>query len=215
MTTGGMSINANVFVWTAIIFASQVEFSHAEIAPRKIKELQQCDIIIIGTIKDIRVVTERSELESGVGNYDWAIYVTIDVEAVEKGVLDSDRIEFRCFRIRSRRSFTELLSPSGHYPIPPKETRVRVYLNKTNDGYRPVLPNGITDPNANDDESLMGNALSDAEEVAELRNKGFTWLIPLEVWGIIFIIALSLGIAISIIRGALRSKRINQDNSKT
>ena len=59
---------------------------YAEKAPLSSERLQQqADIVVVGRIERLRIATERSRIESSLGNYDWAIYVTIKVDTVEKG----------------------------------------------------------------------------------------------------------------------------------
>lgn len=160
----------------------------AEKAPQALSDLRQSDLIVVGTIKEIRVETERSQIERAFGNYDWGIYITLDIDEVEKGQLEVAEIEFRCFRIKSRRSETEYLTPSGHRPIPGIGTSVRVYLNGEKPNWEAALPNGITSSDANDDESVWSSDhLTDATEIRELRSRLYTFVLPLEVWGILVV----------------------------
>ena len=180
----------------------------AEVAPQTLDGLQQSDLIVVGTIKEIRVQTERSQIERGFGNDDWGIYITLDIENVEKGHLKDSEIEFRCFRIKSRRSATEYLTPSGHRPIPGTGTSVRVYLNGEKPNWVAALPNGITAPNANDDESVWsGGGLTDATEIRELQSPLYTFVLPLEAWAILVFLVTPIAImATVLIRRAKRRR---------
>ncbi len=180
----------------------------AEKAPESLSALRQSDLIVVGTIKQIKIESERSRVERAFGNYDWGIYITLVIEEVEKGQLADTEIEFRCFRIKSRRSATEYLTPSGHRPIPDTGTRVRVYLNGEKPNWVAALPNGITMPDANDDESVWSDdRLTDASEILELRSLLYTYVLPLEVWGILIIFVAPITImAIVLIRWAKRRR---------
>lgn len=159
----------------------------ADLPPKSYAQLNAAETIVVGTIQQIRVESERSLVEKGFGNYDWGIYVTLSIENVEKGELEEAEIEVRCFRVKSRRSATERLSVTGHRPIPQVGTRVRVYFNET-DGFEPILPNGITLSTANDDSSVdVGYALVEARKVSHLSSLAFTFLFPLELWGFLLI----------------------------
>ena len=58
----------------------------------------------------------------------WAIDLTLQVTNVEKGQFTGDKIVARCFRIKSRKSGWEYMTPSGNHPIPAVGTLVRAYL---------------------------------------------------------------------------------------
>lgn len=165
--------------------------AQAEIAPRSLEQLEEAELIVVGTIKQIRIESEHSQIERAFGNYDWGIYVTLAIESVERGQLADAEIEFRCFRIKSRRSAMEYFTPSGHRPIPGTGTRVRVYLSGAKPNWSPVLPNGITSPDATGDESVWQDGrLTDASEIRELESLRYTYVLPLELWRIlVFVVA--------------------------
>jgi hypothetical protein len=108
-------------------------------APLPLNKLQESDLIVVGTIRQIRIESEPSY---GLGNYDWGIYVTLAVENVEKGELTDTEIEFRCYRRKQRR--TNPPESSGHRPIPGTGTTIRAYLNGGEPTWFAALPNGIT-----------------------------------------------------------------------
>lgn len=163
----------------------------ADIAPRSLEELEQSDAIVVGTIESIRIESERSRIETAFGNYDWAIYLKLKIESVEKGEIADSTLEFRCFRMKSRRSVSESMSFSGHHPIPEVGSRVKVYLIGDEDGWEAVLPNGITSVDAADDEAVFfSEALPDAKEIASLRSLPFTYGLPLELWAIVVVVGL-------------------------
>jgi hypothetical protein len=152
----------------------------AEKAPLSKEELQkQADAIVVATIEDFRIVSESSLFEHGFGNSDWGIYLTLRVEAVERGSLADNQLVARCFRIRHRTSSTEYFTPSGHHPIPPKETRVRAYLESENSSWRVLLPNGIV---------ALDGKTKDAPEVTRLRGRAYTFILPMELWVLLIVV---------------------------
>ena len=102
-----------LLIWPALL-GSPLRAERAPLAPSEL--VRESDLVIVGRILDLEVEPERSHVERGFGNYDWAIDVTIAITDIEKGRFEgSDRIVARCFRIKSRRSITEYLTPSGNY----------------------------------------------------------------------------------------------------
>jgi hypothetical protein len=165
----------------------------AAVPPKDIDQLRQADLIVVGVIDKVVVKPERSRVERGFGNYDWGVYVTISTEMVEKGELSQPEIEVRCFRVKSRRSATEYLSVSGHDPIPGVGTKVRVYLNRTGASWSVVIPNGITAHNADTNEEVWPDgSLGQANDLAGLTGLMYTYLLPLELWGLLFFVLLPI-----------------------
>jgi hypothetical protein len=162
----------------------------ADIPPQSLEQLNAAEIIVVGTIQRIRIETERSSIETAFGNYDWGIYLTLSIIRVEKGELKGPEVIFRCFRSKSRRSAVEGISIGGHDPIPGVGTKVRVYLNKESMTWTPVIPNGITAPTADDDSSVgFDHGFLEAAEIVGLRGPVFTFIIPIELWGMLLVIA--------------------------
>ena len=155
--------------------------AYAERLPLSVAELQnEADAIVVANIEHIRIELEPSRFERGFGNRDWGIYLTLTVLNSEKGNVFHERLEARCFRAKSRRSVIELLTPSGHHPIPGTGTRVRAYLAQQNGSWSVVLPNGITSvENANE---FPEEKIEDASEVTRLRSRVFTYFLPMEIW---------------------------------
>lgn len=163
----------------------------AEKAPLSVQALQeQADAVVVATIEQIRIESEPSRFEPGFGNSDWGIYLKLRLETVEKGDVAAGRLEVRCFRIRHRRSALESLTPSGHHPIPPTGTRARVYLAREDGSWFVVLPNGIV-PSDED--------APDAPEVTQLRSRLFTYFLPLELWGLLIIVATFVLVCVKLI----------------
>lgn len=163
----------------------------AAVPPRDIDQLRQAELIVVGVIDKVVVEPERSRVERGFGNYDWGIYLTVGVERVEKGELSQPEIEVRCFRVKSRRSAIEYLSVSGHDPIPGAGTKVRIYLNRSGNSWSVIIPNGITSHNADTSQAVWPDGrLGQADEVAGLSGLIYTYLLPLELWGLVFFVLL-------------------------
>jgi len=150
--------------------------ARADVAPVSGEELERrATLVLEGRIEGIRISRESSEFEPGVGNTDWGIYLTLDVEKVVRGITQDGPLEARCFRVRQRRSLVESLTPSGHHPVPAVGTRVRAYLNGEAVAWRVVLPNGIL---------ALDGSLEDAPEVWALNRGGYTLGLPLELWAV-------------------------------
>jgi hypothetical protein len=137
---------------------------------------QESDLILVGKIRALEVGIERSHVESGFGNYDWAIDLTLKIQTIEKGQYDqSDEIVVRCFRIKSRRSQWEYFTPSGNHPIPDVGAEVRAHLYRQGGLWRVVFPNGL--------EPVSTQVLlADAAAIPRPTRMAFTYLLPLEVW---------------------------------
>lgn len=120
--------------------------------------------------------------------------MTIKVDAVEKGTFLQDRIEARCFRIKSRRSNLECYTPSGNYPIPDAGTHVRAYLYGPPDPWNVIFPNGLASPDPDTE-------LADASQLKQLRSGGFTYVLPGEIWVLVLI---------SVVLGKLLQRRLKK-----
>ena len=189
----------------------------AAVAPKSLEKLRQADLIVVGTIQTLNVESERSRIEQGFGNYDWGIYLTLTVEKVEKGDYSKPEIECRCFRIKSRRSATEYLSNAGHDPIPGAGTEVRVYLYRMGTSWSVVLPNGITPHDADTNKTVWPDGgLGEANELAGLSGLMYTYLLPLEFWGLLFFVLLPVGYCVfRVVRYRRRGQGAEQDESES
>jgi len=161
---------------------------------------QESELIISGQVLSLKVGTERAHVERGFGNYDWAIDLNIRVQSIEKGRLDgSDSIVVRCFRLKSRKSAFECLTPSGNHPIPDVGAKVRAHLYRRGGVWRVVFPNGLT--------ALPGQErLLDGDAVEALRSR-FTYWLPFELWIFIALIG-ALLLPILVIRRLRRSRPV-------
>ncbi|MEE2643168.1 MAG: hypothetical protein VX768_21245 [Planctomycetota bacterium] len=205
---------ASLTLVTFAAVAFLVNHARADIAPRSLSELRESEVIVVGTIKQSRIETEGSQFDHGFGNHDWAIYVTLAIEHVEKGLVKEPVVEFRCFRIKSRRSHLETQTPGGHWPIPGTGTRVRVYLDRRESNWSVALPNGITAPDANDDQSVWRNdSIGDAAEIAELGGLRYTYLLPLEIWGVILMVLLPVTLLATVVTCRLRRHKTGVSES--
>ena len=162
----------------------------AERAPRSPAQLlEEAELVVVGRIVDLQVQTERSHVETGFGNYDWAIDVTLQITNVEKGRFEGTSIVARCFRIKSRKSVVEYMTSSGNHPIPAPGTMVRAHLYQRDHQWRVVYPNGLVDPRG-------ATELPDAAAVRQLEGGGYTYGLPVELWG-----ALCVLIAVPLLLG--------------
>lgn len=185
MNTKNIQLVGTLFI---LLCVSSTAF--AEKAPLSAEALaSKAEAIVVATIKNIRIQSEPSTLEPGFGNSDWGIYLALNVESVEKGQVTDENLEARCFRVKTRRSAREYLSPSGHQSIPEIGTRVRVYLEERDGSWHIVLPNGIA---ADRDGQQSSEALADAKEVTRLRSIAYTFILPVEVWIFIGFIGLAV-----------------------
>lgn len=175
-----MSNKTASLILVLMVTAHATPTAFAEKALLSAKALDaEADAVVVATIEKIRIESESSMFEPGFGNTDWGIYLTLDIDSVEKGDVAEGSLEARCFRIKTRRSVRGYVSPSGHYPIPEVGTRVRVYLEGAAGSWDVVLPNGIS---AVAEGGQASRTLSDAEEVTQLRSMTYAFIIPLELW---------------------------------
>jgi hypothetical protein len=183
-------------------------------APLPLKKLQESDLIVVGTIRHIRIESEPSH---GLGDYDWGIYVTLAVEKVEKGELTDTEVEFRCYRIKHRLNLSGLIEPGGHRPIPDVGTTIRAYLEGGKPTWVAALPNGITPTDANDDESVWraSSRLTDAAEIGGLQSRTYTFFLPLELWGFMFVVVTLTILAIALTRWFIRRRKTRLLNATT
>jgi len=178
-----------VMVWlcalAGTLYAERFPLSPAGLA-------RESELILVGRILALTVGVERSHIETGFGNYDWAIDLTLRIQRIEKGQYDqSDTIVVRCFRIKSRKSVVEYLTVSGNHPIPGAGEEVRAHLYRRGGVWRVVFPNGVG--------PVTGQApLADASAVPVRGGGTYTYWLPLELWiciagaGMIFIVIRSL-----------------------
>ncbi|MEM7479037.1 MAG: hypothetical protein AAF483_28980 [Planctomycetota bacterium] len=153
----------------------------AQKAPRSIAEMEDIsDVILVGTIAGLRSESRPSRIESGFGNTDWVITLTLAVREVEVGDLSSEEVEVRCIRVRSRKSVFGLVSLTGHRPIPGIGSVARFYLKKDAGAWAVVMPNGIAA--VTNDEDGGARRLGDATEVSKLGSPRYTFFLPIELW---------------------------------
>ncbi len=153
-----------------VLVARPSSLACAEVFPRDVNVLQQLsDVIVVGTIERIRIESEPSRVERNPGNFDWGIYLKLKIHRVEKGRMDQESVEVRCFRIKARTSWIEYFSPSGHHPIPAVATRARFYLKRNDQVHDVVLPNGIA-PEVDATQKPGSKTFKEASEVVRLKN---------------------------------------------
>lgn len=165
---------AVIIVALAIGKTPQTQAARAPWSPEKL--LAESDVVVVAEVTKIEIRKERARIERGFGNYDWAIYLTLRVQEVEKGasITPDEDVEVRCFLIKTRKSTIEYLTRGGHYPIPEVGQTVRAYVQRDGDNNVVIDPNGFA--------SIDGTQLVQAAAVKALRRGGFTYLLPLEIW---------------------------------
>ncbi len=167
----------------------------APLSPEKLAE--QADLIIVGEVLALKITHERSQIETGSGNYDWIIESSIKVREVEKGTAQvGDTIGARSFRIKSRKSATGFMSPSGHHPIPKVGSITRVHLKSD---FSVLLPNGFTSTDPR-------RELSSAVEVNALQS-GYTYGLPMGGWILLILVLVSLVVFVILLRQTQRKER--------
>ena len=207
--------NRSFALLAILVLLARGSVVNAAVAPKNIEQLRQADLIVVGVIDKVMVESERSRVERGFGNYDWGIYLTLTVERVEKGDYSQPQIQFRCFRVKSRRSAVEYLSSVGHDPIPGAGTKVRVYLDGTGTTWNVVDPNGITSHDADTNQKVWPDgSLSEAPEVSALSGLMYTYLLPLEFWGLLFFVLLPIMVCIYLVVRYLRRRHAPDENDK-
>jgi hypothetical protein len=130
--------------WVCVLAATL----HAERAPLPPARLvEESDLVLTGQILAHKIGTESSHVQSGFGNYDWAIDLTLKIQSVEKGEKgrfdQSVTLIVRCFRMKTRKSIGEFESVSGNHPIPDVGAGVRAHLYRQGELWRVVFPNGL------------------------------------------------------------------------
>jgi len=171
----------------------------AERAPRSLAQLtEEADAIVVGDIVGLEVKKERSQIERGSGNYDWAVYSKIRVRDVEKGDFTAGfDLLARSFVIKSRKSTVEYMTPSGNHPIPDVGAQVRVFLSDQDGSWHVIFPNGYQP--ATDNASLQ-----DAESVIALKRGGYTYLLPIELWLILSLFSIVATAIVRVVRYRVR-----------
>ena len=176
----------------ALLCALMTSAVYAEKAPLGADQLlEQAELVVVGTIETIDIQSEASRIESAAGNYDWSIQLGIRVDQTEKGDAGAELVSARCFRIKSRKSAQEFLTPSGNDVVPAIGTKVRAYLVGSPDDWQVIYPNGLESPDGQTE-------LQDAPEVAALSSAGYSYFLPTEVIWVLALLGL-IGFAIVVI----------------
>ncbi len=81
-----MSNKAISLIVVLIVASHSTSAAFADKAPLSAEALQtEARAVVVATIEKIRIESEKSIYEPGLGNTDWGIYLTLDIESVEKG----------------------------------------------------------------------------------------------------------------------------------
>ena len=153
-------------------------------APKTAEQLREsASHVVTGKVTRTEIRSEYSKYEEG--GFDYAVWCTVAVEAVEKGegVKPGDRLVVHCFRPKARLAVVQFFSLQGHSPIPAPGQQVRAHLQRGR-GYILVHPNGFT--------AVQSGQLVEADEVTHLGRWSplFTLLLPLELWSLVGVLVL-------------------------
>jgi len=163
-------------LFAAVLVLAATPHGEAAVAPLSPAELRErADVVVVAKVTGIEIVSERSRVESGFGNYDWGVYCTLLIQEVEKGDvrMTSEQIVARCFVVKLRKSLLECFGAQSHELIPEVGQQVRAHLLRVGSAYQVVHPNGFT--------SAGQTPLMPSATVAGLKG-GFTFWLPLELW---------------------------------
>ena len=111
------------------------------------KDLEKTsDLIITGKVIGVTSIIKKSKIEKSFGiHWDKIFYITINVTEILKGksACRDQKIDIRVWRPSLR--IPLITGPQGHYPIPVKGDRVRVYIKMESEKkYSALLPNGFS-----------------------------------------------------------------------
>jgi len=191
----------------AVAFAGLVATTSpvaAERAPLSTEELlEEADLVVVADVVSTSVGTERSHHERGFGNYDWTIDLSLRISQVEKGPWKGDEVVVaRCFRIKSRKSMVEFMTPSGNDPIPGVGVAVRAYLYRRDAVWRVVFPNGLQPIS---DHTVLASGAA----MRGLSLPRYTYWLPLEFWGCGLVVATVIFFVAVLWRRWRRRRRAN------
>ena len=184
--------------WIAILLYPQ-GILLAERFPQSIEQLTaQASLIVTGRVVDIEIRSEASQIEPGFGNSDWIVYHTIEIEHVDKGPIAGNSLTAKSFIKRKRLAL--LAGWSGHRPLPDHGQKVKVFLKQQGGEYPVVYPNGF----------VSDDSLHEFPGVARMRNPRipFTFVLPLELWFLIVIPAMTALMIWQFLRWRRRRKSV-------
>jgi hypothetical protein len=124
----------------ALVFCAGIV--RAAQAPLSPEELEKAATHIIAGVAE-KVTSKVVPNATGSGNTDRVYEISLRIEEVKKGtgVAKDDVIVVVAWRPESRKK--PFPGPQGHSNIPKKSGAVRVYLKKSDDGYKVIHPNGF------------------------------------------------------------------------
>ncbi|MGI9442804.1 MAG: hypothetical protein ACR2N1_10075 [Rubripirellula sp.] len=163
-----------------LLVQSNLFAQKAPLSPEKLRSA--ADAIVVGSITNLQSRSEPSRLETGFGNFDWLVTLTVNVSDIEVGDVPANTIDILCIRTGSRKSLTEQVGLTGHSPIPDIGTTARFYLTYTDDAWQVLMPNGIMPVGTTGE--VATSDIPEAKQVTEL-SAGFTYVLPIELWGVL------------------------------
>lgn len=114
---------------------------------------KQATHIVTGNVIEVKSEIKNSTIEKGPGNKDEIFSITVMVETVRKGgnVKKGDKIVVVAWNPNVRVGLAQI-GLQGHDPIPKKGQAAEFFLQRSKDGFKPLLPNGMAvKPKAGDD----------------------------------------------------------------
>ena len=137
-------MRVSISILTVLMVSSFTLFG--AIAPMSPKDLEKTsDLIITGKVIGVTSIIKKSKIEKSFGIHrDKIFYITINVTEILKGksACRDQKIDIRVWRPSLR--IPPITGPQGHYPIPVKGDRVRVYIKMVGEKkYSALLPNGF------------------------------------------------------------------------
>lgn len=124
----------------AILIFAVFQELNAALPPLSAKERQRfARMVVTARVDDLDVRVRNRSRDS-----DWVVHIKAKVENVEKGQPEDivPELDITCWHIRSRSN--GWAGPTGHYDIPAKSARFRMWLRMDDNGnWTPLEPNGI------------------------------------------------------------------------
>ena len=122
--------------------ASIVNQANAALPPLSPDELQRrAEVVVVGTVNEVTVTA--TETKSQFSN--WIVKIDATVERADKGstaIQMGKTLRVECWSLKQRPY--GWVGPSGHYNIPAKGARFRMWLTRNEAGnWSPLTPNGI------------------------------------------------------------------------
>ena len=126
----------------AAVPASIVNEANAALPPLSPDELQRrAEVVVVGTVNEVTVTATQTKSQFS----NWIVKIDATVERADKGstaIQMGKTLRVECWSLKQRPY--GWVGPSGHYNIPAKGARFRMWLTRNEAGnWSPLTPNGI------------------------------------------------------------------------